>query len=202
MTENKRFKIADYPSDIEDTLTGKKYAMSSYGTHMEIICDLLNSLNDENEQLKVTNGEMKDYLARLEEVNEQLKNRVDELEDDNMKYTLSTDKLEGYTKRFVPTKCIYEFRDCKTNRYYWLDYEDNFTGALELLNLLDCENEQLKKDVEFFKGYREDLEEVVVVENEKLKSEIIVLLKSINENDYLKNKDCFKIVNRIKELVE
>ena len=52
MNENKRFIIANYPSDIEDTLTGKKYAMSSYYTHMEIICDLLNELNDENEQLK------------------------------------------------------------------------------------------------------------------------------------------------------
>ena len=27
---------------------------------------------------------------------------------------------------------------------FWLDDEDNFTGALELLNLLDCKNEQLK----------------------------------------------------------
>ena len=48
----KRFKIADYPSDIEDTVTGKKYAMSSYNTHMEIICDLLNELDSENNKLK------------------------------------------------------------------------------------------------------------------------------------------------------
>ncbi len=43
----KRFTIADYPTDIQDNQTGKKYRCSSYGTHMEIICDLLNGLNDE-----------------------------------------------------------------------------------------------------------------------------------------------------------
>ena len=43
----KRFTIADYPTDIQDNQTGKKYPCSSYGTHMEIICDLLNGLNDE-----------------------------------------------------------------------------------------------------------------------------------------------------------
>ena len=48
----KRFTIADYPTDIIDNQSGKKYPCSSYGTHMEIICDLLNELNDENEQLK------------------------------------------------------------------------------------------------------------------------------------------------------
>lgn len=50
----KRFKITDYPTDIEDTQTGEKYPCSSYGTHMETICDLLNDLNEENEQLKTT----------------------------------------------------------------------------------------------------------------------------------------------------
>lgn len=48
----KRFKIADYPTDILDNKTDEKYRCSSYSTHMEIICDLLNELNDENEQLK------------------------------------------------------------------------------------------------------------------------------------------------------
>ena len=51
MTE-KRFEIADYPTDIIDTITGKKYRMSSYYPHMEIICDLLNELHEENQQLK------------------------------------------------------------------------------------------------------------------------------------------------------
>ena len=46
MTE-KRFTIADYPTDIIDNRTGKKYPCSSYGKHMEDICDLLNELNDE-----------------------------------------------------------------------------------------------------------------------------------------------------------
>ena len=51
MTE-KRFKIADYPTDIIDTVTGKEYRMSSYYPHMEIICDLLNELHEENHQLQ------------------------------------------------------------------------------------------------------------------------------------------------------
>ena len=67
------------------------------------------------------------------------------MEDDNEKYSKSLDKLEDYTKRFIPTKCLNEFKDCKTNRYYWLDHEGNLEGALELLNLMDCENEKLKQ---------------------------------------------------------
>ena len=51
MTE-KRFEIADYPTDIIDTVTGKEYRMSSYYPHMEIICDLLNELHEENQQLQ------------------------------------------------------------------------------------------------------------------------------------------------------
>ena len=52
---------------------------------------------------------------------------------------------------------------------------------------LKNENEQLKKDVEFFKGYREDLEEVVV-ENEQLKQQINELQynKSIGQQEYQK----------------
>ena len=119
----KRFTIADYPTDIIDNQSGKKYPCSSYGTHMEIICDLLNELSDENEQLK---------------------NKIDVLEDDNETYHKSLEILNLYTKRFIPTKCTNEFKDCKTNRYYWLDHEGNFKGCLELLNLLDCENEVLK----------------------------------------------------------
>ena len=53
MTE-KRFTIADYPTDIIDNQSGKKYPCSSYGTHMEIICDLLNELNNENTRIKQT----------------------------------------------------------------------------------------------------------------------------------------------------
>ena len=48
----KRFEIADYPTDIIDTVTGKEYEMSSYYPHMEIICDLLNELHEENHQLR------------------------------------------------------------------------------------------------------------------------------------------------------
>lgn len=53
MTE--RFRIADYPTDIEDTLTGKKYAVSSYEPHMVIICELLNKFYEENKRLREEN---------------------------------------------------------------------------------------------------------------------------------------------------
>ena len=85
-------------------------------------------------------------IASLEKENEQLKNKIDVLEDDNETYHKSLEKLNLYTKRFIPTKCTNEFKDCKTNRYYWLDHEGNFEGCLELLNLLDCENEILKSE--------------------------------------------------------
>lgn len=44
----------------------------------EVVCDLLNQLNDENEQLKSSNMEMEDYCARIEEKNEQLKQTITE----------------------------------------------------------------------------------------------------------------------------
>ena len=97
----------------------------------EEIVDLLNCLNDENEQLK---------------------NKIDALEDDNEKYHKSLEQLNLYTKRFIPTKCTNEFKDCKTNRYYCLDHEGNFKGCLELLNLLDCERELLESENRQLKG--------------------------------------------------
>ena len=75
MTE-KRFKIADYPTDIEDTQTGEKYPCSSYGTHMEIICDLLNELNNENEQLKDALNQRTEQCDKYYEENEQLKRQL------------------------------------------------------------------------------------------------------------------------------
>jgi regulator of replication initiation timing len=64
----KRFKIADYPTDIEDTVTGEKYPCSSYGTHMEIICDLLNELNDENQKLKLENDGLRYALKNIKQI--------------------------------------------------------------------------------------------------------------------------------------
>ena len=61
MTE-KRFEIADYPTDIIDNVTGKKYRMSSYYPHMEIICDLLNELHEENQQLKILTKPVQDTI--------------------------------------------------------------------------------------------------------------------------------------------
>ena len=93
-----------------------------------------------------------DRLNGLSEENEQLKNKIDVLEDDNETYHKSLEKLNLYTKRFIPTKCTNEFKDCKTNRYYWVDHEGNFDGCLELLNLLDCERELLESENRQLKG--------------------------------------------------
>lgn len=113
-------------------------------TYLIDVVNFLNELHEENEALKSSNLEYEDALGRLEEENEQLKNKIDVLEDDNETYHKSLEKLNLYTNRFIPTKCTNEFKDCKTNRYYWLDHEGNFEGCLELLNLLDCERELLE----------------------------------------------------------
>ena len=68
MTEDKRF-IDNGIEDIEnqsftDNLTGKTYWIDN---GLDEIVNLLNTFNDESEQLKSYNGEMEDYLARLEE---------------------------------------------------------------------------------------------------------------------------------------
>lgn len=99
--------------------------------------------------------------TELEKENEQLKNKIDVLEDDNETYHKSLEKLNLYTKRFIPTKCTNEFKDCKTNRYYWLDHEGNFTGCLELLNLLDCERELLESENRQLKGRLMEYEEQI-----------------------------------------
>ena len=69
--------------------------------------------------------------------------------------------IDLLAKRFIPTKCTNEFKDCKTNRYYWLDHEGNFEGCLELLNLLDCERELLKSENRQLKGRLMEYEEQV-----------------------------------------
>ena len=101
---------------------------------------------DNQEDNELESKEVTELLNALNDENEQLKNKIDVLEDDNETYHKSLEKLNLYTKRFIPTKCTNEFKDCKTNRYYWLDHEGNFEGCLELLNLLDCERELLKSE--------------------------------------------------------
>ena len=108
-------------------------------------CAKLNKLWEQTQRFEKHNQE-------LEKKNEQLKDKIDVLEDDNETYHKSLEILNLYTKRFIPTKCTNEFKDCKTNRYYWLDHEGNFEGCLELLNLLDCENEILKSENSQLKG--------------------------------------------------
>lgn len=185
----KRFKIklSDI-GELMDCETKTILAVSDIADELIPLCDLLNELYDENEQLKTDakywgqtaevrlkeidklkkqlsdvrkenygnldglnyyqeqNASLSDRISDLECENERLKNKIDVLEDDNETYHKSLEKLNLYTKRFIPTKCINEFKDCKTNRYYWLDHEGNFEGCLELLNLLDCEKEVLKSE--------------------------------------------------------
>lgn len=114
----------------------------------------------------LTDKEVVDLLSQLNNENEQLKNKIYVLEDDNETYHKSLEKLNLYTKRFIPTKCTNEFKDCKTNRYYWLDHEGNFEGCLELLNLLDCENEVLKSENRQLKGKLMEYEEQIKGDNE------------------------------------
>ena len=116
-------------------------------------CNAIIKANNEIDKLKRENKKLNELcvqygfdMGRLAEENEQLKNKIDALEDDNETYHKSLEILNLYTKRFIPTKCTNEFKDCKTNRYYWLDHEGNFEGCLELLNLLDCENELLESE--------------------------------------------------------
>lgn len=156
---------ADETNEIVEVLNhyGKKVKLlkqfrnlaNDYNISLGKLCDAFEDCLEENEQLKQSNQELNDKLQEtmgyletqilnLKEKNKQLKNRIKQLEDDNMKYTLSTNKIEKNTKRFIPTKCIMEFKDCKTNHYYNLNNEDNFTGTIELLNILDYKNKQLK----------------------------------------------------------
>ena len=133
-----RFNYDYHDEKIIDNQTKKTYNKDNY--HLLVINGLLNKLNNENEQLK---------------------NKIDVLEDDNETYHKSLEKLNLYTKRFIPTKCTNEFKDCKTNRYYWLDHEGNFEGCLELLNLLDCENEVLKSENSHLKAKLMQYEEQI-----------------------------------------
>ena len=151
MVEDKRFELKvnhNDQYDIVDWVESKEKDSiciyndlgSYYFSSAKALCKLLNELAEENEQLK---------------------NKIDVLEDDNETYHKSLEKLNLYTKRFIPTKCTNEFKDCKTNRYYWLDHEGNFEGCLELLNLLDCENEELKFENRQLKGRLMEYEEQI-----------------------------------------
>ena len=145
MTE-KRFT---FDEDVNEDDMYEMGVFSDNGKVMETI-DVLTCLNTQHELLNTLYNE-----------NEQLKNKIDVLEDDNETYHKSLEKLNLYTKRFIPTKCTNEFKDCKTNRYYWLDHEGNFEGCLELLNLLDCENELLESENRQLKARLMEYEEQI-----------------------------------------
>lgn len=142
MTEKRFYRdfSGEYGTSIRDKSNDDKPIFIFSVHDSEDLCDIFNELAEENEQLK---------------------NKIDVLEDDNETYHKSLEKLNLYTKRFIPTKCTNEFKDCKTNRYYWLDHEGNFEGCLELLNLLDCENEELKFENRQLKGRLMEYEEQI-----------------------------------------
>lgn len=154
----KRFTQKD-EDDWEILDRNKHFAYAHSGYQAEKIIQELNELVETNRELYKDNKQLKqglnddlELIGQLQKENEQLKNKIDVLEDDNETYHKSLEQLNLYTKRFIPTKCTNEFKDCKTNRYYWLDHEGNFKGCLELLNLLDCERELLESENRQLKG--------------------------------------------------
>ena len=154
----KRFTQKD-EDDWEILDRNKHFAYAHSGYQAEKIIQELNELVETNRELYKDNKQLKqglnddlELIGQLQEENKQLKNKIDVLEDDNKKYHKSLEQLNLYTKRFIPTKCTNEFKDCKTNRYYCLDHEGNFKGCLELLNLLDCERELLESENRQLKG--------------------------------------------------
>ena len=96
MTENKRFTIepTTIGECIVDNTTGEQLDTSDY---TERLCELLNELNDENEQLRFDFKQMKELLHSLEDEIKKL-----EKENKELKYHLNrTEKeLEEY-KEFM-----------------------------------------------------------------------------------------------------
>ena len=98
MIENKRFKLTQYYDEddftITDTLKDEPLFFS------ENIVNKLNELTGEIEQLKSTNMEMEDYLARLEEENINLQIKLQKIRD----YA----KEDGEVKQGIIEKVILE----------------------------------------------------------------------------------------------
>ena len=143
--------VKDMKGGKED-MTKKRFVDYFDKDHNYIIQDLQ---NEDEYQVGFVNCDEDVFLKLVNKIadeNEQLKNKIYVLEDDNETYYKSLEQLNLYTKRFIPTKCTNEFKDCKTNCYYWLDHEGNFNGCLELLNLLDCERELLESENRQLKG--------------------------------------------------
>ena len=148
-------KLHNENEQLRKDATTLTYANQDYRHENEQLKSEIEKLSYANEDLleeKRIWKQMSDEYTKLSDENGQLKNKIDVLEDDNEKYHKSLEQLNLYTKRFIPTKCTNEFKDCKTNRYYWLDHEGNFEGCLELLNLLDYESELLKSENRQLRG--------------------------------------------------
>jgi hypothetical protein len=73
MTENKRFKVINIS---ENGMKGL-FKLGNDNLSVYDVARLLNELLEENEQLKSSNLEYEDALARFEEKNQQLKEEVD-----------------------------------------------------------------------------------------------------------------------------
>ena len=160
MTE-KRFTHKKWYNERQLFDGDEPFAIVDVYNQADKICDKFNELAEENQLLKNDCSILVQSNQEYRKENEQLKNKIDVLEDDNETYHKSLEKINLYAKRFIPTKCTNEFKDCKTNRYYWLDHEGNFEGCLELLNLLDCENEELKFENRQLKGRLMEYEEQI-----------------------------------------
>lgn len=173
-TWNKRYKLGEDTTRVIDTFDDGEF----WTIHPNEAYNLCITLNEQHEQINILREcrrelisanndyrmretELAKEVSALVDENEELKNKIDILEDDNETYHKSLETLNLYTKRFIPTKCTNEFKDCKTNRYYWLDHEGNFEGCLELLNLLDCKNEGLKFENRHLKARLMEYEEQI-----------------------------------------
>ena len=83
----KRYGMSNETGAFIDKQIDKEY------TDDEII-DLLNEQHERIQVLKASNGEMEDYLARLEEENEQLKNHIKTLQNNTKR--LENDNIRTY----------------------------------------------------------------------------------------------------------
>lgn len=129
-------------------------------------------------------------------------------------------------KRFTNIEHDYEnaWIKCNDNGDFMMyaiykELDESLPSLEDLLNGLSEENEQLRKeneqlklqmlnmeeDRDYFKSKASSLEEgyIKLQDHEiRLKKEVKSLLKSIQNNECLKNVECFKVFNTILDLIE
>lgn len=187
MTE-KRFQISNWTKHWQKIVDNGKILSQNN------VCELLNELNDENEQLKKRIGNLehtRDFCAdvcadceRLEKENEQLKETIDDLTSEFEGYHKSLEETKDYDKQFEVTSCPYEIRNNKSLDYYWLEHQGNVIGICNVLNDQSDQINELEKENEQLKKENEDLsDEVYILQDDILNKRVRNL---IEENEQLK----------------